>query len=207
MTAGWTGLSVYFWAKLECISDAGRKICPFFPFPLQKDMLFQYPSTVRGKLVGFLVGLFVVFWIPQTWALRWWGFLDNKDEEIVTNPGFVQLKKMTYDLWVDFKKTEKAEGRMEGAGVGGSLAWRSVGPIPLQWVRQHLSFLPGLFPAATKDKAPEPQLNLPAWREKLSWIPSSVFDRPLMPSKEHASPSGHFCPFLILFFLLLKHSL
>lgn len=30
VTAGWTGLSACFWAKLVCISDAGRKICPFF---------------------------------------------------------------------------------------------------------------------------------------------------------------------------------
>lgn len=58
---------------------------------------------------------------------------------------------------------EKAEGRKKGADVGGSLAWRSVGHVPLKGMRQHLSFLPGLFPAV---KLPRTKPQSPNWAFK-----------------------------------------
>lgn len=60
--------------------------------------------------------------------------------------------------------------------------------------RQHLSSLPGLFPAA---KLPKTKPQSPAEAFELQGktcleYPSSMFYRPLMPSKDHTSPSDHF---------------
>lgn len=151
-------------------------------------MVFQFTHTVWGKIVGFLVGVFVVFEILETWTLRWWRLLESKNEEIIRKPGFVQLL-MIYE-WI-FKKWR--EQMLEGAlpeGVWGLFLWKEWGSI---W-----AFCLGCSQLRSSlDKAPEPQLSLQTCKEKLSWIPSKyVWQTSNALQRAHQS-KWTFCPWFL----------
>lgn len=90
---------------------------------------------------------------------------------------------------MELKKPEKAKGKLEGADVGGRVAWRSVEHVPLNGAALELSARAVPSCEAPQDKAPEP---LPEPQRTSLKYPRSTVYRPLMPSKEHASPSGNF---------------